>query len=154
MAKKAQAKAPVVKQTGTLARANLYSDDLAAKILTRIANGESLRRICRDPGMPDRETVANWCVADAEFSAKYAHARSLQADCYADEMREVAETCEDVNRGRLIVQTLQWTASKLAPKKYGEKLDVEHSGAIEHDATKMLGELGGLLATAMRLEGQ
>lgn len=149
---KAKTQAPV-KQTGTLAKAWSYSDEIAAKILTRIANGESLRRICRDPDMPDRVTVARWCGEDAAFASKYARARDLQADHMADEMQEVAETCEDVNRGRLIVQTLQWRASKLAPKKYGDKLDIEHSGAVELDATKVLGELGGLLDAAMKLEG-
>ena len=29
-----------------------YSDELAAEILSRIAMGESMRSVCRDPAMP------------------------------------------------------------------------------------------------------
>ena len=107
-----------------------YSPELAEKILDRISEGESLRRICADDGMPDRRTVLRWLEADQELATKCARARELQADSIFDELREIAEdgNPEDVQRAKLRVSTLQWMAAKLAPKRYGEKIQAEHSG--------------------------
>lgn len=107
-----------------------YSPELAEKILDRISEGESLRRICADEGMPDRRTVLRWLEADQELATKCARARELQADSIFDELREIAEdgNPEDVQRAKLRVSTLQWMAAKLAPKRYGDKLVAEHSG--------------------------
>ena len=107
-----------------------YSPELAEKILDRISEGESLRRICADEGMPDRRTVLRWLEADQELATKCARARELQADSIFDELREIAEdgNPEDVQRAKLRVSTLQWMAAKLAPKRYGEKIQAEHSG--------------------------
>lgn len=113
-------------------RPSVYSDELAETICDRIANGESLRKICSEDGFPNRQTVLNW-LADsrfAQFSAKYARAREYQADYLAEEMQDVADiaTPDDVQVARLRVLTMQWRASKLAPKKYGDKLDATLSG--------------------------
>ena len=107
-----------------------YSPELAEKILDRISEGESLRRICADDGMPDRRPVLRWLEADQELATKCARARELQADSIFDELREIAEdgNPEDVQRAKLRVSTLQWMAAKLAPKRYGDKLVAEHSG--------------------------
>lgn len=35
-----------------------------------------------------------------------------------------------VDRSRLHVDTLKWYLSKLAPKRYGDRLNVEHSGSV------------------------
>ena len=35
-----------------------------------------------------------------------------------------------IDRSRLHVDTLKWYLSKLAPKRYGERLAVEHSGTV------------------------
>lgn len=37
---------------------------------------------------------------------------------------------EHVQRSRLRVDTLKWQASKLVPKKYGDKIHQEHSGEV------------------------
>ena len=42
---------------------------------------------------------------------------------------EVADN-EWINRSRLRVDTRKWLMSKLAPKKYGDKQQVEHSGEL------------------------
>ena len=41
-------------------RPTLYSDELAATICRRLAEGESLRKICANPTMPDKSTVLSW----------------------------------------------------------------------------------------------
>jgi hypothetical protein len=105
----------------------VYSDELAETICQRIANGEGLRAICRDDDMPGRQTVLDWLNDEkyAAFRAKYARAREAQADFLDEAMADVADnaTPENVQVARLRVDTMKWRASKLAPKKYGDKLD-------------------------------
>ena len=45
-------------------------------------------------------------------------------------MLTVARTEEDVQRARLIVDTMKWTASKLKPVKYGDRIDHKHTGSL------------------------
>ncbi len=121
-----------------------YTEAIAVEICRRIAERESLRKICADPDMPDKTTVLRWLAAkeNAEFRTQYAHAREMQADALFDEALEIAdETSDDwiiteggkkilnsehVQRSRLRVDTRKWAAGKLAPKRYGDKL--QHTG--------------------------
>ena len=104
--------------------------------------------------MPDRETIARWVIDDIDgFAAKYAHARELQADELFDSAQDVAETHEDVNRAKLIVSTIQWRADKLAPKKYGPRIELEHNGSLELTADKALERLESSLSKALEQLG-
>lgn len=123
-----------------------YSDEIAAQICSRLAGGESLRAICDDVDMPSREAVRLWLADErhSAFLAQYARAREEQADHYADEIIEIADDgrrdysvdedgVETVNhdhiaRARLRVDARKWKASKLAPKKYGDKVEHDHGG--------------------------
>lgn len=96
--------------------------------------------------MPDRRTVFSWLLKD-EFEAfrhQYTRARELQAEAFADEMSDIADDAtndymssvddeggvgyklngENIQRSRLRVDTRKWIASKLKPKKYGDKLEL------------------------------
>lgn len=55
----------------------------------------------------------------------------------------------DASQARVEIDTRKWIASKILSKRYGDKLELEHGGGLELDATKMLGELGSLLESAM-----
>jgi hypothetical protein len=108
--------------------------EVATAILMRIADGESLRRICQEPGMPARATVLRWLAADPEFQSAYSRAREHQGDALDDQMSEViAEVRDgklDPHAGRVVLSGLQWRAGKLAPKKYGEAAIVRHEGRV------------------------
>ncbi len=135
---------PKKKTTSKRGRPSGYSDALAVEICRRIAERESLRKICADPDMPDKTTVLRWLAAkeNAEFRTQYAHAREMQADTLFDEALEIADEVSDdwakdkdgndifdhehVQRSRLRVDTRKWAAGKLAPKKYGDKF--QHVG--------------------------
>ena len=129
-----------------MGRKSIYSEDLADRICERIADGESLRSICSDDDMPDRQSVLNWLGEHSDFSAKYARAREAQADHLFEDMQQVADTGnpEDVQRARLRVMTMQWRASKLAPKKYGDKQEIDLNVTMDPDQAKArLAELLG-----------
>ena len=126
-------------------RPEIYTPELAATICERLAKGESLRSICRLEGMPDRATVTNWLITDKEgFFSQYTRARDIGLDEMADELFDIADdstrdtfvddngnertNSEVVARSRLRVDTRKWYLSKLAPKKYGEKITQEVTG--------------------------
>lgn len=111
-----------------------YTPELAEQICKNIAEGESLRRICMKDGMPSRMTVLRWLERDHEgFVAKYARAREAQADTMDDFILDVANACtpETAQADRVKIGAYQWRAMKLAPKKYGDKQQVEHTGAMK-----------------------
>lgn len=132
-----------------MGRPSAYSDDIAAIICERIADGESLRSICAGEGMPSKSMVMRWLSQHADFRDQYAHAREAQADALFDEMLDIAddsrndwiekrgtdgqvagwqENGEAIRRSQLRIDTRKWMASKLLPKKYGDKQQLEHSG--------------------------
>lgn len=127
-------------------RPSKYSDTIAENICSRMSKGESLRTICAEEGMPDRETVSRWVIAHPDFAAKYAHARALQADELFDRMQDIAENHADVNRAKLIVSTIQWRAEKLAPKVYGPKIEIDGGLSLKIDESALLNQANALLA--------
>jgi hypothetical protein len=136
---KKTSKAPIAPKKAKIGRPSSFTAAIAAKICARIAEGESLRTICKDTKMPGQTTVFAWLAINEEFQKQYALAREQQADKYAAEIIEISDdgkndtyrnergevvTDNDViARSRLRVDARKWYASKLAPKKYGDKLE-------------------------------
>ena len=92
-----------------------------------IASGQSVRASAPLAGISE-PTVYRMMARDAEFAGKIAEARKAQQDFEADNCVNMADdaTPEDWQAVKLRIWARQWRASKLAPKKYGDKL--EHSG--------------------------
>lgn len=128
-----------------MGRPSSYTQEIADLICERIANGESLRKICADEGMPDKATVFRWLAANDEFATKYARAREEQADLHAESIIDISDEKEveanyrgeevvlelsaaAIARNRLRIDARKWYASKLAPKKYGDKVETVVSG--------------------------
>jgi transposase len=111
-------------------RPDTYSETVAATIIDRLASGDSLRKICKSPGMPKESTVRLWATSDRNgFAAHYTRAREAQMDALAEDILEIADDDKaDVNRARLRVDTRKWLMSKIAPKRFGEKRSHELSG--------------------------
>ena len=124
-----------------------------ATICERIANGESLKAICEDDALPSKALVFAWLGQDADFLDKYARAREAQADAVFDEILTIAddgrndwmerknaegqnigwmENGEALRRSQLRIDARKWMAGKLKPKKYGDRLDLNHSGHIDN----------------------
>jgi hypothetical protein len=115
-----------------------YSQETVDAICERLADGESLRSICRDDDMPSTVTVSKWLAKHEEFVSQYVRARELQADAMFDDILEIADGKRtlieggdpDVQRDRLAVDARKWMAGKLKGK-YSEKL--KHIGGDEDD---------------------
>jgi hypothetical protein len=121
--------------------------DKADEIVVWISNGQTLRDYCRIEGNPAFRTIYDWQVKDKEFSARIAHARELGHDAIAEETLEIIDTfpIEVVsdNGSRLDAGHVSWLKNRVEqrmkllakwnPKKYGEKVGVEHSGTVALD---------------------
>lgn len=122
--------------------------EIQERLVAEIQTGRSLRQVCGDEGMPDIRTVTRWLVADADFAHKYARARMAQADVLFDRMEAVEEQVSagtmDSHAARVVLDSMRWRASKLAPKVYGDRLDVQVSDS-------RISITGALAAAQMRL---
>lgn len=109
-------------------RPTTYSPGLASLICDRIARGESLLKICAEKDMPSQSMVYRWLEKHHAFRERYARARELQCDSLADEALEVTRNgkANMANANRVRLDAIKWFAAKVAPKKYGEK--VQHTG--------------------------
>lgn len=109
-------------------RESAYTPEIAAEILDLVSAGKSLRSICELDGMPDERTVRRWASENREgFAPQYEAARNIALDILADEVLSIADQSDgDVPRDRLRFDARRWYLSKLAPKRYGDK--VTHAG--------------------------
>ena len=127
-------------------RPSKQTPDREDVLLELIADGMSLVKACKevDVGI---SSVFRWLEADPVFRDKYAKAKEAQAEKFADEIVAIADEAEvasivtpdgEVNlkldatavaRNRLRVDARKWVASKLLPKKYGDKIQQELTGA-------------------------
>lgn len=135
-------------------RAELEHDirlETVTELCRRVAQGESLRSIERDPDMPTRGTFLRWCYEDAEFGQMYTIALRLRAAGMADEVVELADKAEscteahEVQAIKLMVNTRQWVASRLLPKQYGDHQIVEHTGEVKLDEAQVDARLRHLI---------
>jgi hypothetical protein len=160
----------------TKGRPLTYTPEVAALICERLAEGESLRAICRDAGMPPESTVRGWVLDNVQdFAAQYARARDIGLDAMAEEILEIADTPvegvrrEEGNDGyreiredmlghrRLQVDTRKWLLSKMAPKRYGDRTAMELTGAnggpVQISDADRAARVAGLLALAEQRKG-
>ncbi|MEQ8653294.1 MAG: hypothetical protein RIC87_12595 [Kiloniellales bacterium] len=84
-------------------------------------------------------TFVRWTQNDPDLAERYAHARDLLIDRYADEIIDIADdnsldiemtesgprvNGEAIQRAKLRTDSRKWLLSKLRPEQYGERLRV------------------------------
>ncbi len=97
--------------------------------------------------MPTKTTVMRWLdePENAPMRDLYSRAREQMLECWAGKIVDIAEedagadedTQTKVARARLRVDTMKWLMSKLSPRKYGDKVELEHKGAVGLGITKI-----------------
>jgi hypothetical protein len=125
-------------------RKSSYDRATGELVLARIANGELLNRIGEEVGMPTAAAVRSWVISDVDgFAARYAHARELGWHWHGEEILELSNKCrvgakvktsadgveiqtaDMVDRTRLQIDARKWVLSKMLPKVYGDKVNVD-----------------------------
>jgi hypothetical protein len=118
-----------------------YSPELVETICNLLIEGNSLRAIEDMDGMPSKTAILRWVSKHPEFRDQYARALEARTDAHADEILAIAddghndwmqkqfgddvkwvENGEAIRRSQLRIDSRKWLMSKLAPKKYGDKL--------------------------------
>jgi hypothetical protein len=142
-------------------RPSELTQEVADCVCERLANGESLRSICRDEHTPGLTTVFRWLESSLPFREQYARAKQAGLEAMAEDILHIADTpmvgekrmskpltvsdgegnkidtgltidevttADMIEHRRLQVETRKWLLTKLAPKKYGDRLAQEVSG--------------------------
>lgn len=127
-----------------MARAGKPDSAICDAVVDWISEGKTLRDFCRQDGMPHYSTVYEWVKMDESFAQRFAHARDIGADVIAEEALEIIDqeaelicgedsTRRDAAHAAWLRNRAEFRLKLLAkwnPKKYGDKVGVEHSGNV------------------------
>ena len=138
-------------------RPTKYSKELADRICKAVSTKPyGLQKICSEySDFPAVDTIREWRLDHEYFSAKYARAKLHQAELLAEDCLDIADdsmgdltlnskgeeifNSEFATRSKIRIDTRKWLASKLLPKAYGDRTQVENTVTIKHeDALKDL----------------
>jgi hypothetical protein len=120
-----------------------YTDEIGETIFDRMVDGESLRTICADAGMPDEATVLGWISSHGKFRDQYEIARDFAVEALLDETIEIIDDPsgylvervqangrvvvvwdhKQLPRCRLRTDVRMWVVDQLPPLKFEERLE-------------------------------
>ena len=144
-----------------MGRKSLATPEMIKTILERVVNGESIKGICKDKGMPSYVTVFKWLKNNEELKEEFLLAMQVKAnlaDAEIDEVRQnIKGLAEEENSGqmsrdeafvaiqeaRVQIDTLKWKAAKYYPRMYGtdtQKVEVDVKGGSFIDDLKLVAE--------------
>ena len=113
----------------------MFTQAVANDICLQLAEGMSLRAVCRQDDMPAPSTVVGWVNTSTDFAEQYARAREVGYALLADEIIDISappthteDTPVMINRARLEIDSRKWLLSKMLPKVYGDKLETTVKG--------------------------
>jgi hypothetical protein len=138
---------PVEGEVVRMGRPSKYSEQLATQFCTLIASGMSLKRACKQEGMPDPQTIFTWFGKHKEFLDLYTRATEERSESFHEDILDISDdgsndwmeanyggdtvwitNGEALQRSRLRVETRKWLMEKMKPRKYGAKLDLTSDG--------------------------
>lgn len=107
---------------------NVFND-----IVEQMMNGKTLSSLCSLPEYPDYSVFVNWVAYDQDLYKIYARAKQVQADYFAESIVDISDTDNNPQRARNRMDSRRWHASKIAPRKYGDRVLNELSGSINQN---------------------
>jgi hypothetical protein len=117
-----------------IGRPGSYKASTGAIICRQLIEGKSLRAICKQDGMPARQTVHRWVELNEPFAIQFARARKLQAHTFVDDLQDIISVCleivngtrdgtmEQIQAAKVCAENYRWMAGKALPSVYGDKL--------------------------------
>lgn len=100
-----------------------FSEETAAEVCVRIASGEPLRKIAAELELGSHCAILERVENDPSFANQYTRAMERRAEQLADDIVAIADDDKlDPNDKRIRVDARKWVASKLKPKKYGDRI--------------------------------
>lgn len=140
-------------------RPSIYTPELAARICKLVATHPyGLRKLCKmHDWLPNQDTINEWRFDYPEFSGQYTQAKIQQAELLAEDCTDIADNDEHdtmlnkdgyetfnseyVARSRLRIDTRKWLASKLVPRIYGDKKELEEEKEKNEELRQQVAEL-------------
>jgi len=115
---------------------SVINAEITEAICQGLMAGQSLIQICKKADMPSQSTIYAHMAKNEEFRSIIAGAREAQADYFLDKQIELAKsaTIDDWQLKKFQADNLKWVASKLAPKKYGDKTQVDLNTTVDINA--------------------
>lgn len=141
--------------------------EVIAAVLEKVNDGKSLRQACREVDFPI-QTFNDWINADSELAGQYERARSNRADKLFEEILSIADnqqygtiettkewgvevqTRDMIEHRRLQIDARKWMLGKMAPKRYGDRVELEHSGEVKQTVGMDLSKLNMSELAALR----
>ena len=123
-------KALGVELPGAHGRPTIYSPELVEAICTAIASGTSLRKICKQPGMPDLVTIITWRAKYPEFLKRYEEARKVANEVMREEITEIADDTSndqiELSDGRIVANSAKLQRDKLRMEAREKSLKLQY----------------------------
>lgn len=126
-----------------------YNPEIALEVCLKIMEGQTLTEICADEAMPTDRTIYRWLAVTPAFHVAYMRAREMQMHKWADDIIQIADDArndymdrvqadgstdrvldnEHVRRSQMRIDTRKFLMAKIAPKVFGDRIEVEHKVA-------------------------
>lgn len=123
-----------------MGRPSKFTDAVWQRILDEVASGKSVREVCLDKAMPATRSVWKWMHLDPDLREQFDRAKAEQLEDVMDQLLALCDDLPDnpdpgqVAKRKLQVNTRQWVASKLLPKKYGERVQQDVTVSVDHES--------------------
>lgn len=107
-----------------------FSQTLFEEMMVDVRLGKKIREICSGSKRPSKDTFFRWIGKDTALSDQYTRAREHATDGFEDDILDLIERTnpENATANKIKFEMLRWMMARRAPKRYGDKQQLEHSG--------------------------
>lgn len=107
-----------------------FSQKLFDEMMEELMLGYPLSQICSGDKRPTLRSFYRWLYKNPALLSPYRHARDISADSLEGNILTLINTTTTTNVSlcKLRFEMLRWIMARRAPKRYGEKQTIEHTG--------------------------
>lgn len=114
-------------------------------VCAAILHPKPMHVIASEIGVSQGSLIA-WIGADAERSARAREARAQTAQMWDDKATQVIEDALDqfeLAKAKELAHHYRWRAAKIAPREYGDKVDLNHGVQPDNPLADLLSKVQG-----------
>lgn len=100
------------------------------RIIKEFSGGGSLESILKINKIRS-EDFLDTVFSSEIIMAEYSRAREIKAEIHVGQIIDIADNDPDPNSARVRIDARKWYASKIVPKQYGDRVDVNHNHTID-----------------------
>lgn len=126
----------------------VWTKELIDKLCSELASGKPMYKLAGTQGFPSEHTIYLEMARNEEFAEEIAKARKAQQDYEVDKCIEMADNATEADWQvvKLRIWARQWRASKLAPKKYGDRQIVQGDKDADPIQTQITNDAMGTIS--------